>query len=145
MRTLYKTPALQRNTAVVSAAVSRMYRQLYSDLERTVRLDECMCVTVCASATGSADTVNVVVVCCWLVKVNHVGDIWDIQTTSGNISCNHHSSSLVFELTEGFFALRLGFVAMDCDRRDTCFIQAVTEPLSAMFGAREHENLIVSF
>ena len=51
--------------------------------------DESQGLALFARATGTTDTVHVVVVLLWRVKVDHVADIWNVEAAGSNVSSNH--------------------------------------------------------
>lgn len=63
--------------------------------------------TALAAATGSADTVNVVVVGVWLVEVDNMADIRDVESAGGDVGCYEDLGFVGLEAVKGAHALAL--------------------------------------
>jgi len=69
--------------------------------------------TSVTGTTGTTDTVNVVIDVGRKVKVNDVGDVWDIEPTSSDGSGNHDGWVTLAEALKGRFTFPLGSVTVD--------------------------------
>jgi len=58
-----------------------------------------------ADATGSPDSVDVLVDVAWKVEVDHVTHVWNVETSSGNSSGDEDGSSSFTEALERAFSL----------------------------------------
>ena len=56
---------------------------------------------------GPSDTVDIVFVSVWLVKVNHVAHVRNVESAGCNVGRNKYFDSIVFELVESALPLRL--------------------------------------
>jgi hypothetical protein len=90
--------------------------------------------TSVTGATSTTDTVNVIINVRWEVKVDNVGNVGDIKTTSSHGGGNHDRSMALTECLEGHLTLPLGSVTVDgCGRvvvGDEVVGKYVSHPLS---------------
>ena len=66
-----------------------------------------------ATTTSTTDTVDVVLVGLWLVKVDHVRNVRDVETACCNVGCDEDTNAFVAESLECALTLALGFVTVD--------------------------------
>ena len=69
--------------------------------------------TSVTGTTGTTNTVNVIIDIGRKVKVDNMGNVWDIKATSGNGGGNHDRSVALAEGLKSHFTLSLGSVTMD--------------------------------
>ena len=72
-------------------------------------------------ATCASDTVDIILRMCWNVEVKHMADRTDIDTAGGNIGTDEDLDFAVLELVEGFHAMALAHVAMQCTSVEPMF------------------------
>tara|TARA_R100000322_G_C5396842_1_gene180217 strand:+ start:502 stop:891 length:390 start_codon:yes stop_codon:yes gene_type:complete len=70
-------------------------------------------VTFLATATGPANTVDVVFRVLWHVKVDHERQVVDIDTASGNVCGNQRLDRFALELGQSLGACSLAFITVD--------------------------------
>ena len=96
--------------------------------------------TSVASTTGTTDTVNVIVDVGRKVIVDDVGNIGDIETTSGDGSGDQDGSVTLTEGLEGHFTLPLGSVTMNRRGRVVAGDEEVGENVGHPLGLDENKG-----
>ena len=91
-------------------------------------------------AAGAADAVDVVFGEVGAVKINDVGDGFDIDAAGGDVGGDEDAVVAVFETGEGGGALALGAVAVDGGAGDAVFLEVVGEAVGAVLGAGEADD-----
>ena len=79
------------------------------------------------------------------VKVNHVTDIWDVETSSCNLSCHQNVLISVPELVQGVFTHPLRFVAVNADNTVPFVFEDSLNLLGIVLCSYEHENSVFGF
>src|SRR5690606_23305808 len=98
-----------------------------------------------AFATGTASTANTVNVVFRHVRqfeVDHVRQLIDVQTASGNVGSNQHHNLAVLETGQRTGTSRLALVAMQGFGGHTVLGQFFGQAVGAVLGAAEHQNLV---
>lgn len=90
--------------------------------------------------TGPSDAVNVGFRFVGKVEVHDQPDVFHIDPTGSDVSGDEHGCETFFEFLEGFFALRLGFVAVDSISREPSFTEAFREFVGTVFGTAEDDG-----
>lgn len=93
------------------------------------------------SATGTADTVNVVFRYVWKLEIYYVWKVGNVDSARGDIGGDEDTDVVRFEVLKGAFACGLTFVAMDRGGSDSIGVELLCEAVCSVFGAREYENL----
>ncbi len=90
---------------------------------------------------GTADTVNVIFIDVRQFEVDHVWQLVDVQTTSGDIGRHEDSHFTGLEVGQGFGPRVLALVAVDRDGGQAVFVQVLGQTVGAVFGTSEHQHL----
>ena len=93
-------------------------------------------------ATGTADTVDVIFRYVRQLVVHHVRQLFDIQTTGGDIGRHQHANAAGFKVGQRAGTRSLALVAMDRRAADAVFIKLLREVVGAMLGAGKHQHLL---
>ena len=107
--------------------------------------DKRQCAAALATTTSTTNAVYVVLVAVWLVEVDYVADIWNVESASCNVGCNQNFNAIFFEVLQSAFALRLAFVAVNCLGRKTIFTEGFGQALYAPFGFAKYEYFFESW
>ena len=96
--------------------------------------------TSVTGATSTTNAVNVIIDVGGKVEVDDMGDVGDIETTSGDSGGNHDGSVTLTECLKGHFTFSLGSVTMD--RRCGVVIgdEEVGENVGHPLGLHEHKS-----
>jgi hypothetical protein len=98
-----------------------------------------------ACAASAADAVNVVFGGVRQFEVDHRGQVFNVQATSGYVGSNEDTDFPALEGFKGFGTGLLALVAMDGVGRDAVALQEMREAAAAELGADEYQHLGVFF
>src|SRR3989344_2604550 len=113
-----------------------------SQVERSGGLgDEGEGVSKSSGAAGATNTVNVVVVGGWLVKIDNVGNVFDINAAGGDVGSNEDFYLIGFELAKGIFALVLTLVSMNGTDVKAGVEEVAKNILYPVFGTAKDKHL----
>ncbi len=98
-----------------------------------------------SGATGPADAVDVGLGLVGEVVVYDQSDVFHIDPASGDVGGDENGNEALFELCEGFFALGLGFIAVDGFGFVAGGGQGLGEFVGAVFGPAEHDGQLGFF
>lgn len=90
----------------------------------------------------ATDAMNVVGDLAGQVVVDHVGDAFDVQTTSSDVSGDQDLSLAAAEVAQGFFAFALESVSVDRSRRDLGLGHEGSQEVSGFLGFDEHQDAV---
>lgn len=93
-----------------------------------------------SGAPGAADAVDVGFWFVGEVVVHDEADVFYIDSAGGDVCGDEDGDGACFEFCEGFFALGLGFVAMDGFCLEACGGEGFCEFVGAVFGAAEDDG-----
>lgn len=96
--------------------------------------------TSVTSASGTTDTMDVVVNISRKVIVDNVSDVGDIETTGSNSGSDHDGATAVTEELESTLTLTLSAVTVDRGGREALVDQEIRERVSHALGLDEDES-----
>jgi hypothetical protein len=96
--------------------------------------------TSVTSTASTTDTMNVVIDISWEIVVDDVGDVWNIETTSGDGSGDQDWAAAVTEHLKGTLTLTLSAVTMDGGGWEVLVDQEVGQRISHALGLDEDEG-----
>ena len=97
-----------------------------------------------ARTTGTAstaDTVNVIFIDVWQLEVDHVWQLIDIQTASGDIGGYQNAYGTGLEIGQGFGPCVLALVTVDGHSAEAVFVQVFSQTVGTVLGTGEDQNL----
>ena len=109
----------------------------FADDVLVATVEECGGQTGVPSTSGTTNTMNIVVDIAGEVVVDNVGDVGDIQTTSGNGGGDHDGGLAGPESVESVFSLALSAITVDRSGRQVVAVKEVTEHISHALGLDE--------
>lgn len=110
------------------------------EIGHVLRAEEGHGVPAALSASGAADPMDVDLGLVRHVKVDHVADAFDVDTTGRDVG-RHQDPMLSFPKPfERADPLALAAVTMDHGDRDVPVVQLASESVRAVFGPREDED-----
>mmetsp|Transcript_23476 Transcript_23476/g.65168 ORF Transcript_23476/g.65168 Transcript_23476/m.65168 type:complete len:498 (-) Transcript_23476:1400-2893(-) len=112
----------------------------FADDSRVLLVHERKRVTGVTRTSGTTDSVHVVVNVGGQIEIDHLGNIGDVQPTTGNIGCGHHRSVSTLEAAKGIFSFALRLVPMNGAGRETVIAQTVLEIIAVALGFREDQD-----
>lgn len=96
--------------------------------------------TSVTGTTGTTDSVNVVINVGGKIVVDDVGDVGDIETTSGDGSGDHDGGAPTSERLEGKLSLALGTVSVDRSRLEVVLGEETFEEIGHALRLDEDEG-----
>lgn len=91
-------------------------------------------VTAGSGTTCAADTVYIGLRYFGQLIVDHMGEVIDVDTPCGNISCHKDAGRAAFKITQCILPGTLGFIAMDRFSLDALFGQELAQFIRTVFG-----------
>ncbi|CNT66157.1 Uncharacterised protein [Salmonella enterica subsp. enterica serovar Bovismorbificans] len=107
-----------------------------------VNTDQRQRLASCRRATGTANTVYIIFRHVRQFIVDHVRQLFNIQTTRRNIRRHQHANIAGFKIGQRAGTCALRFITVDRRAANTVFIKLFRQMVRAMLGAGEDQHLL---
>jgi hypothetical protein len=101
---------------------------------------ECHALAASSRASRPADSVHIRFSFKRHIKVHHMGDIVDIDSSSGDVGCDQYPNLAIAKPIEDSLPCVLRTPSVNSFCRDSCIHQGLEQPVGPMLGSNENKD-----